>query len=144
METALKLAKLAVQVAPTHVPALNNLALYLLRVNQAEVAEPYAHMACMLRSDSAASNNLLAILETRLGQLSESRQHFEQVVAGNQDAQQTQRALQELVTVLNKLGEYDAAIAACYRAKAMFRQFPEVQGIDSQNIFRSIARNTVS
>ena len=62
----------------------------------------------------------------------------ENVVAGNQDAQQTQRALHELVTLLNKLGEYDAAIAACYQANAMFRQYPEVQRIDSQDIFRSI------
>lgn len=141
LDTSLRLAKLAVQVAPTHVPALNNLALYLMRVNQPEAAEPYARMANMLDPDSPAINNLLAILETRLGQLPEARQRFEQVIAANKDAKQTQRAWQELATVLDKLGEYDAAFEACERAKALFRDLPEVRRVDSNAVFRAIARN---
>lgn len=141
LDTSLRLAKLAVEVAPTHLPALNNLALYFMRVNQPEAAEPYARMANMLNPDSPAVNNLLAILETRLGQLPEARQRFEQVIAADKDVKQTQRAWQELATVLDKLGEYDAAFEACERAKALFRDLPEVRRVDSNAIFRAIARN---
>lgn len=141
LDTAVQLAKLAVKVAPSHPAALNNLALYLFRVNQIEAAEPYARMACMLLPDDPACSNLLAILESRLGLLNESRQRFEQIIARNQDSQQTARALQELVTVLDKLGEYDAAFAACGRAKTLYRELPEVRRFDTQTVFRAIERN---
>lgn len=141
LDTALALARQGVKIAPADPAALNHLALFLVRVNQVEEAEPYARMACMQLPDNPACNNLLAIIETRLGQWDEARARFEGIVEANRVPEQTTRALQELVGVLDHLGEYDAAFDACSRAKSMFRQIPAFKKYDPDFIFRTIARN---
>lgn len=141
LETALKLTELAIRLAPDDPAALNNRALYLTRVNRFEEAFPYASRVCAIRPDDPACNNMLAILEAHLNRLPEAKQRFQKIINANRNDQQTARALQELVGVLDKLGEYEQSFDACLRAKAMYRQLPEMRAFDTGHIFKAIARN---
>ena len=141
LETALKLTELAIRLAPGDPAALNNRALYLTRVNRFEEAFPYASKVCAMRPDDPACNNMLAILEAHLNRLPEAKQRFRRIISANQNKQQTARALQELVGVLDKLGEYNESFEACLQAKALFRQLPNMRAFDTGQIFTAIARN---
>jgi len=141
LETALKLTELAVRLAPDDPAALNNRALYLTRVNRFEEALPYAIKVCEMRPDDPACNNMLAILEAHLNRLIEAKQRFQSIISTSRNNQQTARALQELVGVLDKLGEYDQSFEVCLQAKALYRQLPEMRAFDKDQIFASIARN---
>ena len=141
LETALKLTELAVRLAPDDPAALNNRALYLTRVNRFEEAFPFASKVCAMRLDDPACNTMLAILEAHLNQLPEAKQRLQNIINANRNKQQTARALQELVSVLDKLEEYDQSFEACLQAKALYRQMPEIQAFDPVQIFTAIARN---
>lgn len=141
LETSLRLARLAVRLAPDSPAANNNLGLYLNRMNRPEEALPYVRKACQLLPNDPACNNLLAILESRQGQLQSACERFERVIALGRDDRQTARAWQELAGVLDKLGEYERAFDACQQAKTMQQNLPEFRAIDQEQIFRNIARN---
>ncbi len=141
LETALKLTELATRLAPDDPAALNNRALYLTRVNRFEEAFPYASQVCEMRPDDPACNNMLAILESHLNRLPEAKQRFQRIISANRNSRQTARAWQELVGVLDKLGEYDQSFEACLQAKILYRQFPDMQAFDSGQIFTAIERN---
>jgi len=141
LDTALKLTELAVTLEPNNPAALNNRALYLTRVNRFEDALPFASKVCELRPDDPACNNMLAVLEAQLNRLPEAEQRFRKVIAANRNNQQTARAWQELVGVLDKLEEYEASFDACQQAKALYRQLPELRALDADHIFRTIKRN---
>jgi len=141
LETALKLTELAIRLAPDDPAALNNRALYLTRVNRFEEAVPYASKVCEMRPDDPACNNMLAILETHLNRLPEAKQRFLRIISANRNSPQTARAWQELVGVLDKLGDYDQSFEACLQAKALYRQMPEMRTFDAGQIFTAIARN---
>ncbi|WP_020483079.1 tetratricopeptide repeat-containing sulfotransferase family protein [Methylomonas sp. MK1] len=141
LDTALKLTALAVKLEPANPAALNNRALYLTRVNRFEEALPFASKVCELRPDDPACNNMLAVLEAHLNRLPEAKQRFQNVVAANRNMQQTARAWQELVGVLDKLEEYEASFAACQQAKALYKQLPEVSSLDAGQVFRAIQCN---
>lgn len=141
LDTALKLTELALALEPNNPAALNNRALYLTRVSRFEEALPFASKVCELRPDDPACNNMLAVLEAQLNRLPEAEQRFRKVIAANRNHQQTARAWQELVGVLDKLEEYEASFAACQQAKALYRQLPELRALDADQIFRAIERN---
>jgi tetratricopeptide (TPR) repeat protein len=141
LETALKLTELAIRLAPGDPAALNNRALYLARVNRFEEAVPYASKVCEMRPDDPACNNMLAILEAHLNRLPEAKQRFQRIISANRNSQQTARAWQELVGVLDKLGEYDQSFEACLQAKVLYRQLPEMRAFDAGRIFSAIERN---
>ncbi|WP_026603559.1 tetratricopeptide repeat-containing sulfotransferase family protein [Methylomonas sp. 11b] len=141
LDTALKLTALAVKLEPDNPAALNNRALYLTRVNRFSEAFPFASKVCELRPDDPACNNMLAVLEAHLNRLPEAKQRFQNVIAANRNMQQTARAWQELVGVLDKLEEYEASFAACQQAKALYKQLPELSSLDAGQIFRAIQSN---
>ncbi|MBD9361783.1 tetratricopeptide repeat-containing sulfotransferase family protein [Methylomonas fluvii] len=141
LDTALKLTELAVKLEPENPAALNNRALYLTRVNRFEEALPFASKVCELRPDDPACNNMLAVLEAHLNRLPAAKQRFQAVIAANRNMQQTARAWQELVGVLDKLEEYEASFAACQQAKALYKQLPELSSLDAGQVFRAIQRN---
>ena len=141
LDSAMRLTGLAIKLDPGNPNALNNHALYLIRVNRHKEALPYAGMACMKLPDDPACNNLLAILYAQLNRLDEAQEKFEAVIQANRDSRQTARAWQELVGVLDKQGRYREAFEAGRRAKSIAGQFPELQRYDARQIFSAIAFN---
>lgn len=141
LDAALKLTELAVNLEPENPAALNNHALYLTRINRFEEALPFASKVCELRPDDPACNNMLAVLEAHLNRLPQAKQRFRDVIAANRNQQQTARAWQELVGVLDKLEEYEASFSACLEAKALYRQLPALQSLDTGQVFRALQRN---
>jgi tetratricopeptide (TPR) repeat protein len=141
LKTSLQLTELALLLEPLNPVALNNHALYLVRVNRFEDALPFARQVCALHPQEAAFQNTLAIIETRLGDLAGARQRFEKVIQANLQPQKTARALQELVSVLDGLGHYDEAFSTCLKAKAHERQQPKFASLDKQHVFKTIANN---
>lgn len=141
LETSLQLTELALSLEPLHPVALNNRALYLLRVNRTGEALPFAQQVCALHPLEPAFQNTLAIAEARSGDLANARSRFEKVIHGNLQPQQTARAQQELVSVLDRLGNYDEAFGTCQQAKAYLRQQPEFTRLDKQYVFKTIAHN---
>lgn len=141
LDTALKLTKLALDISPENPAALNNHALYLSRVNRCEEALPYAIKANQLLPENPACSNLLGVLHAQLKHYSEAKQFFSKIIETNRDKQQTARAWQELVTVLDKLGEYEQSFQACQQAKQHYLQLPEVQSIDKNAVFKAISTN---
>ena len=141
MEAAVRLAKVAVQIAPKSAQTQNNLALALSRVNRVQEALPAIRKACELLPDHPGSQIVLAILDSRQGRLAESRERLERVIAANLDEGQTARAWLELATILDKLKEYDAAFAAMTRSAALHRALPEYQAANFSHLFDTIANN---
>ncbi|CAD6881184.1 hypothetical protein [Methylomonas albis] len=139
--TAIELTELAVTLEPVNPVALNNHALYLVRVNRFSEALSYAQRVCQLRPNEPACNNMLAIIEAHLGDLSTAKRRFEAVIKANLNPQQTARAWQELVGVLDKTGEYEASFQACLQAKQRYKELPEIKALDKQQIFTAIKNN---
>jgi tetratricopeptide (TPR) repeat protein len=141
LQTSLQLTELALSLEPLHPVALNNRALYLLRVNRPGEALPFARQVCALHPQEPAFQNTLAIIEARSGDLANAKSRFEKVIQSNLQPQQTARAQQELVSVLDKLGNHDEAFNTCQQANAYQRQQPEYTRLDKQYVFRIIAHN---
>jgi tetratricopeptide (TPR) repeat protein len=141
LDTAIRLARLAVRLAPNAPAPRNNLALYLLRVNRAEEALPHAEKALEYSSEHPACLNLWAILQARLGRLDAAVKGFRAVIAAGRDAAQTARAWAELVTVLDQQGAHDDAFGACMESKRLQRQLPDFKAIDEQAIYRRLVHN---
>jgi tetratricopeptide (TPR) repeat protein len=141
LDTSLELARLAVRLAPTAPATLNNLALYLLRMNRPEEALPHAEAALRALPGNPACLNLVAQAEAALGRLEAARARFEALIAADREPRQTARALMELAGVLDRLGEYGAAFEAAGQAKAMQREFPEFRQADRERLFRVVERN---
>ncbi len=141
LDTAIELTEIAVNLEPANPIALNNRALHLVRVNRFSEALPYAQRVCQLRPSEPACNNLLAVIEAHLGDLSAAKQRFEAVIKTNRDPQQTARAWQELVGILDKTGEYEASFQACLQAKQRYKELPEIKALDKQQIFTAIKNN---
>lgn len=141
MDSAVRLAKLALKLAPSSPYAHNNLALALSRVSRNEEAAPSARKVCELLPGIPAPQILLSILDFRLGRHAEARERLEQVIATSRDPEQTARAWLELGTVLDKLKEYDAAFDALNKAAELHRSLPAYRKADLDRIFRIIACN---
>lgn len=141
LETSLQLTELALTLEPLNPVALNNHALFLVRLNRFKDALPFARQVCALHPQEAAFQNTLAIVETRSGDLESARSRFEKVIQTNRQPEQTARALQELVGVLDRLGRYDDAFSTCQKAKVHYRQIPKVASLDKQHVFKTIAHN---
>jgi tetratricopeptide (TPR) repeat protein len=141
MEAAVRLAKLAVQLAPRSAQAQNNLALALGRVNRVDEALPAAQQACELLPDHPGCQNLLAILDARLGRLDEARERLQRVIADGLDPEQTARAWLELAVILDKQKSYDAAFAALTQAAAEHRALPQYQTANNAYLFDTIGVN---
>jgi tetratricopeptide (TPR) repeat protein len=143
LKTSLQLTKLALTIEPHNPVALNNHALYLVRINRFEDALPFAQQVCSLQPQDPTFQNTLAIVEARSGDLTGAKARFEKVIHANRQLQQTARAQQELVSVLDRLGCYDEAFRAGMSAKAHYRQLPEMAKLDKQYVFKTIANNKV-
>lgn len=141
LETSLQLTELALSLEPLHPVALNSRALYLLHVNRPGEALPYAQQVCALHPQEPAFQNTLAIIEARSDDLIGARSRFEKVIQGNLQPLQTARAQQELVSVLDRLGNYDEAFSTCQQANAYHRQQPDYTRLDKKYVFRNIVNN---
>jgi tetratricopeptide (TPR) repeat protein len=141
LKTALDLAQTAVQWAPDHPAALNNLALCYSRANRDQDALPYARHACRLLPDDPGCTILLAILEARQGELNAAQKHLEHVLAVCQDEEHVARAWLELAGVFDKLGHFERAFAALETASAKQLRLPALQAIDAEAIFTAIRDN---
>ncbi|MBS1214725.1 MAG: hypothetical protein H6R26_3342, partial [Proteobacteria bacterium] len=144
MDAALRLARLAVRLAPHSAVTQNNLALCLSRVNRVEEALPAIANACELLTGEPGCLIMRAILDFRLGQTEQARRQLEQVIADDRVAVQTARAWLELGNVLDKAGEYDRAFAAFMEAAKRQAGLPEARQFDPDYIFRTLAHNRAS
>jgi len=141
IDGALRLAQLAVRIAPNSPLAQNNLALCLSRINRVEEAILASRKACELLPDEPACNVLLALLDARQGRLVAARQRLERVIEINRESEQTARAWLELGAVLDRLGDNDQAFEAFSQAAEGHRALPGNRAVDSGRIFNVIARN---
>jgi tetratricopeptide (TPR) repeat protein len=141
LETSLHLTELALSLEPLHPVALNNRALYLLRVNRPGEALPFSRQVCTLHPQEPAFQNTLAMIEARSGDLVNAKSRFEKVIQSNLHPQQTARAQQELVSVLDRLGNHDEAFSASEKANEYQQQQPDYTRLDRQYVFQTIAHN---
>jgi len=141
VKTSLQLTELALLLEPLNPMALHNHALYLVRINRVEDALPFVRRVCGLHPQEAAFQNMLAIIEARLGDLAGAGSRFEKVIQADQEPRQTARAREEIVGVLDKLGRYDEAFSVCLKAKDHYRKMPKVASLDKQHVFKTIANN---
>lgn len=141
LETSLRLTELALSLEPNNPVALNNHALSLVRINRFEEALPFARKVCDLHPQEAAFQNTLATIETRLADWECAKSRFDRIIHSNPQPEQTAKALQELVNVLDRLGRYDESFGTAMKAKALYRQMPKVASLDKQHVFRTIANN---
>lgn len=140
-EAALRLARLAVQLAPHSAQAQNALALVLGRVNRNAEALPAARKTCELMPSHPGSQILLALIEFRLGHVDEARERLERVIAAKRDPEQTARAWQELAVLLDKQKDYDQAFAALCQSAKLQQALPGYQAAQREHIFQVLARN---
>lgn len=141
LATALSLAETAEHRAPDNAAALNNLALCYSRCNRDQDALVYAKRACKILPDDPGCNILLAILETRLGNLDSAQHRLQHILQVCKDPAQTARATLELGIVLDKLGQFDQAFEAFSSAGAKHLALPEIQGINAETIFTTLRDN---
>jgi len=141
IDAALRLARLAAQLAPKSAAAQNNLGLAFSRVNRDDEALPPIRKACELLPGHPGCQIVLAMLDARQRRWDEARERLEQVIARNLDPAQTARAWLELATVLDKQKAYEPAFAALEQAAALHRALPAYQAADRERIFAAIARN---
>ena len=141
LDAAIRLAQLAAKLVPQSAVAQYQLAQCLSRVNRVAEALLPAQKACLLLPDDPGCNILLAVLNSRQGQLQKARDQLKSVIEKNLDAEQTARAWLELGTVLDRLGDYDSAFGAFQHAASGHSALPAAQSVDSAYIFQWIARN---
>lgn len=141
INTALELARLSLRLAPESAHAMNNLALCLLRINRTEEALATALKASELMPGQAASQILVALLESETGQLETARERLEKVIATCQEPEQTARAWLELGAVKDKQNDYNEAFKAFTRAAELHASLHAVRAIDVTEIFNNLARN---
>ena len=140
IEGALRLAQLSVKLTPRSAVAYNNLALCLSRVNRTGEAIPPADKACELLPGHPACLTLRALLSAHMRDYADAKDRLEGVIAADRDPVQTARAWLELATVLDKLGEYDQAFGACWKAAELHRALPETAAVDAGSIFETLDR----
>ena len=141
VQAALELAETSVQLVPDNAAALNQLALCYSRMNRDKDALPHARSACQLLPDDPGCNILLAILDTRQGQLTAAKNRLEHVLNVCRDTEQSARAQLELGVVFDKLGDVDRAFAAFTIANTQQLTLPALQAIDAESIFTAINAN---
>lgn len=141
IETALRLAQVAVRITPTSAAAQNHLSLCLGRVNRVEEALPPARRACELLPEEPGCHINLALLEARQGKLESARERLLRVLSHCRIPTQVSRATLELGVILDKLGDYDEAFSHFTQAAAIARELPEVQAVNAHQIYDSLATN---
>jgi tetratricopeptide (TPR) repeat protein len=141
MDAALRLARLAVRLAPKSAAAQNNLGMALSRVNRNDEALPPVRKACELLPGHPGCNILLALLDSRQKRFAEARERLDRVISTSREPEQTARAWLELATVLDKQQAYDPAFAALEQAAALHRALPAYHAADRERIFNTLAAN---
>lgn len=106
------LARLAVKIKPSSPEALNNLAMCLTRINCHEEALLISRRVCELLPKQPGANILLAMIEAKTGDNSQSLQRLVAVITENSDPEQTARAWLEMGVILDKQGRYAEAFNA--------------------------------
>ncbi len=140
-QAAEKLARLAVKLTPNSPAALNNLAVCLTRINRDAEALPISLRVCELLPDKPGSDILLAIIESRMGDIPAASRRLERVIALNFVSEQTARAHLELAKLLDKRGEYDAAFAGINQANQVRAGLAKNLGVNHEYLFSSIQSN---
>ncbi len=141
LEAALKLAQLAVRLAPQSPAAHNTLAMCFSRINRVDEALRASHKACQLLPNDPGCNTLLAILDARQGRLDEAGARLIRITENHHQSALIARAYLELATVLDKQKQYEAAFTALNQAAALHQALPEVSKVNKDFIFDSIAKN---
>lgn len=139
--TALRLAQLAVRIAPADALAWHQVAVCASRINRLDTALPAARRAVELLPQEPRCHILLAWLDQRQGRLDAARIRLQEVVATCREPEQSARAWLELGTVLDRQQACDDAFTAFARAAELQRGLPQYQALDSERIFRAIAAN---
>ena len=140
-ESALRLVRRAVVLAPGEAWAQQGLAMCLGRLNLVEEALDASRIARRLAPDDPNINILLALMEQRHGNLSAAKARLEGVIARGGDLEVISRAHLELGQVLDKLGDHDAAFEAVSRARWLESQSPQAARIDRTIVSARIAAN---
>ncbi len=138
-EEALLLAKAALGLDADSANALHIVAMSLQALNKHSEAYTYSLRAVALAPEDANAHIQLAVLEAKLGKLSDAKQRLEWVVAKAGDANLV-RAHMELGVVLDKLGEYEPAFTHLAQAGQIALQSPLAARIDNQAVFRDVGQ----
>jgi len=141
LETALKLAQLAVRLVPQSPVAQNTLAMCFSRINRVDEALRASHKACQLLPDDPGCNTLLAILDARQGRWDEACLRLTKITEQQHEPALIGRAYLELATILDKQQQYEAAFTMLNQAAALHQILPEVSKANKDHIFDSIAKN---
>ena len=141
IESALKLAKLAIRNHPTSAEAHFNVARCLARINKVKDAINPAVTASKLLPDEPSCELILAHLEMELGDLDSSLARLTRITQGTAINEHTSRAWLESGVVLDKMERYAESYQAFSRSAELNRTLPATGRVDKNSIFNTLSVN---
>lgn len=137
LDEALELAKAAVSMHPASAQAHHLAAIALQGLNRLPEALQHASKASELMPDESNAQILLAALESKTGNLTDSSRRLEAVTRRNGDPN-AGRAHLELGNILDKRGEFDQAFEHLTTAGNLILDTPAVRRIDKAAAYNDI------